>query len=326
MGGYLVDPCLWSDPRFRAMTDAARTLYLSLLTGPARKRVPGLLCIGPAALAEQLDRSQSDTQSALDVLVRCNLAQWDPNYRVVRLPEATGVCQNPNILSRWYSDWLEIPPSPLRAAHLATIAKLVPRDPRKNEKLCQRWHTTFGPELAQYERSLNPTSGLTDYTSDGTSRPLPAEPSDSRDLNSCPAPNLSGGSDQGFGSGRGRGIGINSFGNSYPNCLSAGQDTESAPPPTIGTSLVPHGGVDDGIETLAVRPTVARADRSAGAQLSLLRPLELTEPEQAILEGPFPARDGAFQELFPEPGTSMPPAIGSDLVAPVARRRNKGRH
>ena len=113
----ILEPALWGQPRFRALTDTAKLLFLYVWTGRHTALVPGLYAVGQRALAEQLGWSLAKFQKGFAELERCGLAEADWQVGVVFVPDALHVepPANPSVVKGWKSSWSEIPECPLKA-------------------------------------------------------------------------------------------------------------------------------------------------------------------------------------------------------------------
>ena len=161
MGGYLIEPSMWGDEEFTSLNDGQRLLMLNLLTGGLRRRVPGIIQAGVLALADELHRPQSEVESHLEELCRRGLVEFDPKFRIVRIPadplRPHNQCPNPNILKRWWSDWSELPKSPLKFSHLTSLTYAIDFQQRGKEgrySMLACWQVTFGPALDSYASGL----------------------------------------------------------------------------------------------------------------------------------------------------------------------------
>ena len=109
-----VDVRVWDDERVRAMTPippCGQGLWIRLLVSRHRSAIPGLLCIGEAALAEEFDWSLEAFREAFREAFAQGLVKADWKARVVWLPNAWKY--NPpesiNVVKSWRIPWDETP-------------------------------------------------------------------------------------------------------------------------------------------------------------------------------------------------------------------------
>lgn len=150
-----VAACLFTQSDFVQLDNECQTLYLFLLCGPLRPRVPGILWAGPAGIAERQRRPEPDTYRSLRRLGEANFIKFDEINGVIQLKYFYDVAINPNVLSGWYRDWAEIPSaSPLPLAHIVNLIPHIPGlsspDPRKRQGIQERWNATFHKHFAAW--------------------------------------------------------------------------------------------------------------------------------------------------------------------------------
>src|SRR5258708_6406366 len=105
---------IWGDQKFRALTPlkpSGQALFLYLLTNPHTTNIPGLYCVGAAALAEELGWSLEDFKKALDEVLAQRLVMVDLEARVILIPNSIkyNKPQSPNVVRSWATWWNEIP-------------------------------------------------------------------------------------------------------------------------------------------------------------------------------------------------------------------------
>jgi len=125
-----IETRIWADPRLRQLSKPkpnAQTLWLHLLSGPHTRQIPGLSCVGPKQLCEQLDWPTSGGMKAFyrafNELVEEGMVQADWENRVVFVPEAIKFDQptSPNIIKSWLRSLQEIPECHVKHAALVQI-------------------------------------------------------------------------------------------------------------------------------------------------------------------------------------------------------------
>lgn len=127
---HLIDPLLWDDPDFIRLSDLARTLYLAMLCGPNRNKIPGLFRGSVITLSETLARPQSSVERALTELeAEPRLCFYDRSRKVIALPKgpehSNSASPNPNQLKSWWYDWKQLPKCDIKVAHLRPLIKIV---------------------------------------------------------------------------------------------------------------------------------------------------------------------------------------------------------
>lgn len=112
-------PRVWSDERFRELSAPkpnAQTLWFFLLTGPHTSNIPGLLCIGEAALAESLRWSMTSFRRRWKEIESAGMAEADWRERVIWVPRAIiyNEPESPNVVRSWGGLIPDIPPCALK--------------------------------------------------------------------------------------------------------------------------------------------------------------------------------------------------------------------
>lgn len=113
------DVRIWGDEKVREMTPippCGQGLWIRLLVSKFRSCVPGLICAGEAALAEDLGWSLEDFRKAYAEVSSKGLAKADWKARVVWLPNAIAynIPESPNVVKSWRIPWDETPDCPLK--------------------------------------------------------------------------------------------------------------------------------------------------------------------------------------------------------------------
>jgi hypothetical protein len=135
-------PDLWNTARFRSLSDggpSARMLLIYLLTGPKSTACPGLLNIGPAALAEEMEWPPEGLCRVLEELEQQDRVIVDRKNRLLWVPEALGHNRpdNPNATTSWALALLDMPECPLRATALEAVREYLSQrelEPDKHRK------------------------------------------------------------------------------------------------------------------------------------------------------------------------------------------------
>jgi hypothetical protein len=97
---------MYGDQKFRELSKPhpnGQSLWLYLITGPHTTAVPGLFCIGEAALAEALGWGLKDFRRCWGELAALEMAEADWAARVVWLPRAHShnPPESPNVVKAW---------------------------------------------------------------------------------------------------------------------------------------------------------------------------------------------------------------------------------
>ena len=120
MGRYAkVDVRIWDDDKVKALTPiqpCGQGLWIRLLVSRHRSAVPGLLCVGEAALAEEFGWSPEDFRKAFDEAKGEGLVKADWRARLVWLPKAWkyNSPESPNVVRSWRIPWDETPECSLK--------------------------------------------------------------------------------------------------------------------------------------------------------------------------------------------------------------------
>lgn len=157
--GKTIDVSIWSEPWFIPLSDSERNLVFYLACPEGNDRLSGLTHQGPMSIAERMNRTQSEIQNLIERLVERRVIIYD---EINRLAQFSWVCDwpsrvasNPNNLKRWWSEWRDLPESPLKYAHLVPLTKLanLSQENRKGERsMLMQWAPTFGLVLHRYAR------------------------------------------------------------------------------------------------------------------------------------------------------------------------------
>ncbi len=114
-----IDVRIHGDQKFRNLSapcPCGRYLWFYLLTGPHTTSIPGLSCVGEAALAEALRWPMKGFREAFQEVYREGMAEADWEARVLWIPRAIfyNVPESPNVIKSWAVYWDEIPECELK--------------------------------------------------------------------------------------------------------------------------------------------------------------------------------------------------------------------
>ena len=114
-----VDVRIWDDERVKSMTPippCGQGLWIRLLVSRHRSSVPGLLCVGEAALSEEFGWSLEAFRKAFEEAKREGLVKADWKARVVWIPKAQKYNhpESPNVIRSWRVAWDETPECQLK--------------------------------------------------------------------------------------------------------------------------------------------------------------------------------------------------------------------
>lgn len=113
------DVRIWDDEKVKAMTPippCGQGLWIRLLVSRHRSAVPGILCVGEAALAEELGWPLKDFREAFREAEEQGLVKADWKARVVWIPKAWKYNrpESPNVVKSWAIPWDETPECDLK--------------------------------------------------------------------------------------------------------------------------------------------------------------------------------------------------------------------
>ncbi len=115
MGRYRkIETRLWADKKFcelSSLKPSGQALWLYLLTAPQPGPMPGLLCKGRAAFAEELGWSQKAFDKAFTEIEEQGMVKADFNARLVWIPNAIryNFPENPNVVKSWGDEYKILP-------------------------------------------------------------------------------------------------------------------------------------------------------------------------------------------------------------------------
>ncbi len=131
----LVQRRIWTDAGFRKLSKPApnaRDLFLYLLTTPVATQIPGLVAIGEAAMAEDLEWSVDGLRKCLGELEQAGMVKVDRSARLLWLPNGLrhNPPRSPDNVKGWAKHWRLLPEcSLLNEAAQSMMAVFVARGP-----------------------------------------------------------------------------------------------------------------------------------------------------------------------------------------------------
>lgn len=144
---------IWTWPRWTALEDHGRMLYLALYTTAEAKRiVPGLFHGSITGMADAAAMPVDRTKYALDHLLEHELVEFDWDRRVTRLTELPDSGESPangNVIRGWYKRFKDVPKCAVRDAHVTTLLWLMEEWAREHDKPSigkahiEAWNETF---------------------------------------------------------------------------------------------------------------------------------------------------------------------------------------
>lgn len=119
-----VDVRMWGDAKFAALSSRGKFLWFRLLTGPETIALPGVIPVGPGALAEALGWSLEETRDAFRELLGNGMVRADFETRLVFLPRALryNPPAAPNVVISWRAPFDALPECALKAEILRVFA------------------------------------------------------------------------------------------------------------------------------------------------------------------------------------------------------------
>ena len=121
-----VTRAMWTDERFLDLSSPnpnAQTLWLYLLTTPHQIPIPGLLPLGPGAIADDLGWDTSDVRTHLKELEEAGMIMICRRPALIFLPRAIHHNQpaNPNMIKGWRNGFDNLPECVLRGEALTLL-------------------------------------------------------------------------------------------------------------------------------------------------------------------------------------------------------------
>lgn len=111
-----IDTRIWSDAKFRKLSDNGKLLWFYLLTNQSTTSLPGLYKAGKASICEDLDWNPKGFQEGFQELLNKGLARVDWDSRLMWIPNAIkyNPPENPNVVKGWRAAWDELPECELK--------------------------------------------------------------------------------------------------------------------------------------------------------------------------------------------------------------------
>jgi hypothetical protein len=144
---------MWGDEKFKRLTPiqpSGQSLWIYLLTGPHTGVIPGLSCIGYAALAEALGWEPEAFAKAFREVLREGLAKALPKDRLIWIPNAVKINPpaSPNVVRSWASALNVLPQcSLLEEAIEAIRLDVYSLDGQGNKGFAKAFDEAFGEAL-----------------------------------------------------------------------------------------------------------------------------------------------------------------------------------
>lgn len=165
---------MWRSTDFRAMgpmPPCAATLWLYLLTGEHRTKVPGLFVLGAGTMSDDLRWQPTAVRKHLATLVEKGHVKVDADTNLVWIPNSLdhNLPDNPNMVMGWKRDWQAIPSSALKTEARDALRKGLEALPRP-EKSTVTYAEAFAVALG--ERNP-PSSGKDAGNGGGKVPPIP---------------------------------------------------------------------------------------------------------------------------------------------------------
>ncbi len=168
---------MWRSTDFRAMgpmPPCVAILWLYLLTGEHRTKVPGLFVLGAGTMSDDLRWQPAAVRKHLATLVEKGHVKVDADTNLVWIPNSLdhNLPDNPNMVMGWKRDWQTLPSSALKTEAREAIRKGLEALPRP-EKSTVTYAEAFAVALG--ERNP-PASGKA--TGNGGGNVTPPPPAD----------------------------------------------------------------------------------------------------------------------------------------------------
>lgn len=144
---------MWRSTDFRAMgpmPPCAATLWLYLLTGEHRTKVPGLFVLGAGTMSDDLRWQPAAVRKHLATLVEKGHVKVDADTNLVWIPNSLdhNLPDNPNMVMGWKRDWQTLPSSALKNEARDAIRKGLETLPRP-EKSTVTYAEAFAVALGE---------------------------------------------------------------------------------------------------------------------------------------------------------------------------------
>ena len=169
-----IDVAMYGDQKFRELSKPqpnGQTLWVYLLTGPHNCAIPGLSCIGEAAMSEALGWSLEAFRKAFAEVKAKGMADADWQARVVWIPNAVkyNPPQSVKVIKAWANLWPEIPECELKVTAFATL-----------KAFAKGYHEAFGEAFSKaFPKAfpeLRPVAGAGAVAGDKKGTNVPSSP------------------------------------------------------------------------------------------------------------------------------------------------------
>lgn len=125
-----VDVRIWNDKKVRKLTPippCGQGVWIRLLTSEHRTTLPGVLCVGEAALAEELGWSLEAFREAFREAQNLGMVKADWKARFVWIPNACEYNrpESPNVVKSWRIPWDEAPECELKSEAYRTLKAFI---------------------------------------------------------------------------------------------------------------------------------------------------------------------------------------------------------
>lgn len=148
-----IAPQFWNHRDLRRLEPTTRLVAAFALSGRPAMDVPGLLNVGPGAIAEEMYIRTSVVEQALEELEEVAFVELDEDNRIVRVPNAPNYVPKPNdkMIKAWWNRWKLLPDSPLKFRHIGSLQLALAET--STESVINAWNETFGSiEQEEIER------------------------------------------------------------------------------------------------------------------------------------------------------------------------------
>jgi len=144
---------MWRSTDFRAMgpmPPCVAILWLYLLTGEHRTKVPGLFVLGAGTMSDDLRWQPAAVRKHLATLVEKGHVKVDADTNLVWIPNSLdhNLPDNPNMVMGWKRDWQTLPSSALKTEAREAIRKSLEALPRP-EKSTVTYADAFAVALGE---------------------------------------------------------------------------------------------------------------------------------------------------------------------------------
>lgn len=152
-----IEPRMWDDERFAALSPEAKLTWLCILTGPHTTALPGLSVCGVASLAEAIRYGIDTVSKALHELCAAGLVKVNLGARVILVPNAPkyNPCPNVKVLKGWLSLWKNVPDCAEKYAYIKHLRAALDFS---QEWSATAWGQTFDTVSVPYRYGIDTVS------------------------------------------------------------------------------------------------------------------------------------------------------------------------